>query len=67
MVPAAREKVRIQGRTDEYIVLAVDHDLEISYVIHHKGHGCVETVHLHALMPAGQDAQRDGMTPRSDS
>ena len=68
MIPAARDKVRIRGRSDEYFVLAVDRELECAYVVESRGHGYVEMVRLQTLVPTGdQPPSLQDSLPQTDS
>jgi len=50
-IPAARERVRVEGRTEVYFVLAVDRDEQTAYVVDLRGHGYVEGVRFAAIAP----------------
>ncbi len=49
-VPATRERVRIKGRSDEYLVLAVNREDQVAYIVEvQRDSGYVETVRFDRL------------------
>lgn len=51
MIPLARQWVQIEGRAETYIVLAVDREKRLAFVVESRGHGFVEQIRFEALLP----------------
>jgi hypothetical protein len=50
-VPAARERVHVEGRSQTYFVLTVDRATGVAYLVDLRGRGDVEEVPFAKLMP----------------
>lgn len=55
-IPSLRERVRIEGRDHEFLVVWVDHEREVVDLIPMvEGGGLEESVPFHAIHPVGED------------